>query len=127
MPAKVPQLTVLDYSSRAANLSWIAPSDNQSPITRYTILYKVKILPKRKSLFFILIFISALQYSYLAGCWKRTSLWKCYSSHAQWSSTQYYLYHKNKEKLIDSLYQQKSFLIDNCSDNYLSINQLNSH
>ena len=40
MPAKVPQLVVLDYSSRAANLSWVAPADNQSPIARYTILYK---------------------------------------------------------------------------------------
>ena len=40
VPDRVPQLTVLDYSSRAANLSWVAPSDNQSPITRYTILYK---------------------------------------------------------------------------------------
>ena len=40
VPDRVPQLTVLDYGSRAANLSWVAPSDNQSPITRYTILYK---------------------------------------------------------------------------------------
>ena len=40
VPDRVPQLAVLDYSSRAANLSWVAPSDNQSPITRYTILYK---------------------------------------------------------------------------------------
>ena len=40
MPAKVPQLVVLDYSSRAANLSWVAPADNQSPIPRYTILYR---------------------------------------------------------------------------------------
>ena len=40
VPDRVPQLTVLDYSSRVANLSWVAPSDNQSPITRYTILYK---------------------------------------------------------------------------------------
>ena len=40
VPDKVPQLVVLDYSSRSANLSWVAPADNQSPITRYTILYK---------------------------------------------------------------------------------------
>ena len=33
-------MTVLDYSSRAANLSWVAPADNQSPISRYSILYK---------------------------------------------------------------------------------------
>ena len=40
MPKKVPHLSVLDYSSRAANLSWTPPYDGQSPITAYTILYK---------------------------------------------------------------------------------------
>ena len=33
-------MSVLDYSSRAANLSWTPPYDGQSPITAYTILYK---------------------------------------------------------------------------------------
>ena len=33
-------MSVLDYSSRAANLSWTPPYDGQSPITSYTILYK---------------------------------------------------------------------------------------
>ena len=40
MPKKVPHLSVLDYSSRAANLSWTPPYDGQSTITAYTILYK---------------------------------------------------------------------------------------
>ena len=33
-------MEVEDYSSRAANLSWAAPYDGNSPITVYNIIYK---------------------------------------------------------------------------------------
>ena len=40
VPSKITHMEVLDYTSRAANLSWTPPYDGQSPITSYNILYK---------------------------------------------------------------------------------------
>ena len=40
VPSKITHMEVLDYTSRAANLSWTPPYDGQSPITSYNIRYK---------------------------------------------------------------------------------------
>ena len=40
VPEVVGYMEVEDYSSRAANLSWAAPYDGNSPITVYNIIYK---------------------------------------------------------------------------------------
>ena len=40
VPEVVGYMEVEDYSSRAANLSWTAPYDGNSPITVYNIIYK---------------------------------------------------------------------------------------
>ena len=40
VPSKITHMEVLDYTSRAANLSWTPPYDGQSPITSYNICYK---------------------------------------------------------------------------------------
>ena len=40
VPSKITHMEVLDYTSRAATLSWTPPYDGQSPITSYNIRYK---------------------------------------------------------------------------------------
>ena len=40
VPGVVPDLAILDYTSRLANLSWTPPYDGESAITSYNIHYK---------------------------------------------------------------------------------------